>query len=150
MSITASSALLSSGIRDVGRFRSDVRNTANPVPVSAIAAKLPAGMRRRGLDLLRRSGFAPMAEALTRHPLLAHCLAVPSAGCLALGFWAGGLPGVVVGSYFIGVGLILGRDGFAGLAGDGGHDRPSDGPIDLSLCRTGETLLPAQPIGRSQ
>lgn len=150
MSITVSSALLSYGSGDIGRFQSEVQLTSKSISIETIPAKLPAVMRRRGADLLRRSGFAPMAEALTRHPLLAHCLAVPSAGCLALGFWAGGLPGVVVGIYFIGLGLILGREGFAGLARDGGHGRPSDDAIDLSLCRTGEKLLPAQPIGRLQ
>ena len=120
-------------------------------PIPRIAAALPKAVRRRGADLLRRSGFAPMVDALARHQGVAHCLAVPAAGCLALGFWAGGLPGAIVGIYVVGLGLILGRDGFAALAKDSGFDRPTAGSIGLSHCRTGEkTVLPAQPIGRSQ
>ncbi|QQP87597.1 hypothetical protein IGS68_15975 [Skermanella sp. TT6] len=125
MSITMNSALLADGTGDLGKFNSDIDRPYSPVSIGTIPAKLRAGVRRRGADLLRRGGFAPMAEALIRRPLLAQCLAVPSAGCLTLGFWAGGLPGMVVGIYFIGLGLILGRDGFAGLAGDGGDDRPA-------------------------
>ncbi|UEM25298.1 hypothetical protein JL100_035145 (plasmid) [Skermanella mucosa] len=111
---------------------------------------LPAPLRRAGAGLLRRSGFGPMAGVLSRHPLLAQCLLVPAAGCVALGYWAGGPPGMIVGVYLVGLAAILAREGFAGLAGDAEPSRAERASIRLSHCRTGENSLPVSFTGRSR
>lgn len=88
---------------------------------------LPAILRREGARFLERSGFAPMAAVLTRHPSLALCLAIPLLGCLVLGFAAGGLPGLVVGLYLAGLAALLGQDSFAELTRSRGK-RDSSAP----------------------
>jgi hypothetical protein len=60
-----------------------------------------------------------MAAVLTRNPLLAQCIAIPLLGCLVLGAWAAGLPGLILGIYLAGMAALLGRDSFADLAGQG-------------------------------
>ncbi|GEO42901.1 hypothetical protein SAE02_70490 [Skermanella aerolata] len=84
-------------------------------------SRLPAILHREGAGFLERSGFAPMAAVLIRHPSLALCLAIPLLGCLILGFAAGGLPGLVVGLYLAGLAALLGRDSFAELARNCGN-----------------------------
>jgi hypothetical protein len=90
---------------------------------------LPAIVRRGANRLLDHSGFTPMAAVLTRNPLLAQCLAIPLLGCLVLGTWAAGLPGLIIGVYLVGLAALLGRDSFAELAGNAGlgttHPQPS-------------------------
>jgi hypothetical protein len=89
-------------------------------PITGSGEALPAIVRRAANRLLERSGFAPMAAVLTRNPLLAQCIAIPLLGCLVLGAWAAGLPGLILGIYLAGLAALLGRDSFADLAGQVG------------------------------
>ena len=89
-------------------------------PMTGSGEALPAIIRRGANRLLDHSGFAPMAAVLTRNPLLAQCLAIPLLGCLVLGGWAAGLPGLIVGLYLAGLAALLGRDSFAELAANAG------------------------------
>lgn len=123
-------------------------------PMTGSGEALPAIVRRGANRLLDYSGFAPMAAVLTRNPLLAQCLAIPLLGCLVLGGWAAGSPGLIVGLYLAGLAALLGRDSFAELAANAGsgttHPQPpspepaghprSDHGSELG-CGLGQTTL---------